>query len=128
MARQITIASARTAENFWRPLALRAQWDVHRAAQLLHRSLRSLERFCQQDLGCPPREWFQRERLATAAQRLAAGHSVKTVALELNYTRAANFSRDFKRHFGRRPTALAPSLADQFLRPPAAAAPDPAKP
>lgn len=70
-----------------------------------------MERLCQQDLGCTPREWFQRERMVTAARLLAAGHSVKTVALELNYTRPANFSRDFKRHHGRIARTFIPLLS-----------------
>lgn len=102
MARQISTDPARTADDFWRPLAVRAQWDVNRAAQLLNRSLRSMERLCQQDLGCTPREWFQRERMVIAARLLAAGHSVKTVALELNYARPALAQKTTHWRFGKR--------------------------
>ncbi len=94
--------------HFWRPLAQRAHWDVTAAAKILQVSLRQLERLCQRDLCCSPRDWFQRERMTAAARLLNANESVKAVALHLGYTRPANFSRDFKRHFGRTPRHFAP--------------------
>ncbi|MEN9576509.1 MAG: hypothetical protein RL514_4364 [Verrucomicrobiota bacterium] len=100
--------AAAAAETFWRPLAVRAQWDTTAAAQLLGLSQRQLERLCQRDLGCSPRAYFQGERMATAARLLASGRLVKAVALELGYTLSANFSRDFKRHHGRPPRLFAP--------------------
>ncbi len=103
--------AARPAEAFWRPLAQRAGYDASAAAQLLGVCLRSLERLCQRELGCTPSEWFQRERMATAAQLLATGRSAKCVALDLGYAHLSNFSRDFKRHHGRSPTVFAPRLA-----------------
>lgn len=96
------------ASDYWRGLAARAQYDVPAAAQLLGVSLRSLERLCQRDLDCTPTEWFHCERMAAAARLLTAGQSVKVVAAQLGYTLPANFSRDFKRHFGRTPRAFAP--------------------
>lgn len=96
------------AEKSWRELAARADYDPVTAARLLQISLRQLERECQRALGCPPRKFFQGERMARAAQLLAAGKSAKSVALELGYSQLANFSRDFKRHHGRCPTVFAP--------------------
>ncbi len=96
------------AEKSWRELAARADYDPVTAARLLQISLRQLERECQRELGCTPTEWFQRERMATAARLLADRKSVKEVAFQLGYTLPANFSRDFKRRFGRTPRAFAP--------------------
>jgi AraC-like DNA-binding protein len=104
------------AQTFWRPLAQRVGYDLQAAAQLLEVSVRQLERRCQRDLGCTPREWFQRERMTAASRLLATGHSVKVVAAQLGYTQPANFSRAFKRHHGRTPRALVPRA--QFFLPP----------
>ena len=108
--------AAPAVEAFWRSLAQRAQWNVPAAARDLSLSLRQLERLCQRDLGCAPREWFQRGRMAAAARLLAASQSVKVVAMQLGYTQPANFSRDFKRHFGRTPRTFTPRLL--FVLPP----------
>lgn len=91
-------------------LAKQSGWDVHVAAQLLGISRRSLGRLCQRDLDCTPKEFFHRERMAHASELLVARQSIKAVALNLGYTRPANFSRDFKRHFGRTPRALVPRI------------------
>ncbi|KAF0179285.1 MAG: Transcriptional regulator AraC family protein [Limisphaerales bacterium] len=89
-------------------LAERSGWDVPAAAELLNVSLRQLERLSQRELGCTPTEWMQCERMAAAVRLLATGQPVKVVAMNLGYTRSANFSRDFKRHFGRNPRTFAP--------------------
>lgn len=109
-------SAGRAAREFWRPLARQAGWDVSLAAQHHGVSVRQLERLCQRDLGCTPREWFQRERMVLAAELLAARQSIKIVAGQLGYSQPANFSRDFKRHFGRPPRAFAPRPL--FLLPP----------
>jgi AraC-like DNA-binding protein len=101
------------AEKSWRELAARADYHPAVAARLLRLSLRQLERHCQRQLGCSPRDLFQRERMARAAQLLAAGQPAKAVALELGYSQLANFSRDFKHHHGRCPTVFAPK-SDPF--------------
>lgn len=98
------------ADAYWRDLAARSFWHVPTAARQLGLSLRQLERLCQRDLGCSPRDYFQRDRMAAAARRLAAGQPVKAVAMSLGYTRPANFSRDFKRHFARNPRTFTPRL------------------
>lgn len=105
-----------------RAVAAQSAWDVPTAACLLGLSVRQLERYCQRALGCTPTIWMQRERMATAAELLTAGEPIKTVAARLGYTLPANFSRDFKRHFGRTPRSLLPR---PWLLPPAEpAAPD----
>ena len=78
-------------------------------------SLRQFERLCQQELKTTPNHFFQRERMDAAARLLAERWSVKEVAFHLGYTLSANFSRDFKRHFGRRPTAFIPSPFERAL-------------
>lgn len=110
MASRQPETAAPSGRDFWGHLARRADWDVTAAAQHLGISLRQLERLCQEQLGCAPRECFQRERMAEAARLLASCQSVKIVAMQLGYTQPANFSRDFKRHFGRTPRAFVPRL------------------
>lgn len=103
------IDSAETAaRDYWRQLAEQSGWDIHAAARLLDLSLRQLERQCQRELDYTPTEWFHCERMAAAARLLAGRQPVKMVASRLGYTLPANFSRDFKRHFGRSPRAFAP--------------------
>ncbi len=101
----------RTAEEHWRSLAQRADYNLQTVAQLVGVSVRQLERLCQRELGCTPTEWLDRERMAAAVRLLTEGQAVKVVALQLGYSRPANFSRDFKRHFGRPPSALVPQHA-----------------
>lgn len=88
--------------------AQRAGYDLQTAARLVGVSVRQLERLCQRELGCTPTEWFDRERMAVAVRLLTEGQAVKVVALQLGYSQPANFSRDFKHHFGQSPSAFAP--------------------
>jgi len=106
-SRRVDSAST-PAVDFWRQLAHQAGYDLQAAARLLQTSLRQLERECQRELRCTPRDWFQQERMKLATQLLADGQPVKVVALHLGYTQLSNFSRDFKRHFGQTPRAFAP--------------------
>lgn len=115
------------AEDHWRALAVRAGYDHHNVARLLKLSLRQLERQCRRALGCTPREWLHRERMMLAARLLAEGQPAKCVALRLNYSQLANFSRDFKRHHGQSPTAYAPRPQLFPVVPVSARAPAPAK-
>lgn len=101
----------------WHHLAQRADWDPTVAARELGVSLRQLERDCQDQHGCTPRDYFHRLRMTEAARLLATGLSVKVVAAQLAYTLPANFSRDFKRHHGRTPRTFVPRL---LLPPPPA--------
>ena len=67
---------------------------------------RSLQRLCQQHLGCSPLALINR-RLAIEAQRLLryTNASVAEVAAELGYADASYFSRGYLRQTGRRPSA-----------------------
>ncbi|PAW88706.1 MAG: hypothetical protein B9S33_04475 [Pedosphaera sp. Tous-C6FEB] len=116
MASHLNVMPVPASAKCWRELAVRAAYQPAVAARLLQLSLRQLERHCQRQLGCSPRQFFQRERMVRAAQLLAAGQAAKSVALGLGYSQLANFSRDFRRHHGRSPTVFAP-------RPPFSAAP-----
>lgn len=116
MASHLDVVLVPASEKCWRELAVRAAYQPAVAARLLQISLRQLERQCHRQLGCSPRQFFQRQRMARAAQLLAAGQTAKSVALELGYSQLTNFSRDFRRHHGRSPTVFAP-------RPPFSAAP-----
>ena len=86
--------------SFWLQLAKLCHYDVRAAARHLKITLRQLERICQQDLHRCPREFFHAERMFFAADLVAKGNPIKTVALETGYLYLGNFSRDFKLQFG----------------------------
>lgn len=109
VARQITEGTPHAAEEHWRQLAHRSGYNPATAAKLLGFSLRHLERLARRDLNCPPSEWFHRARLDRGTELLAEGKTVKAVATQLGYTHPGNFSRDFKRRFGRTPRACTPN-------------------
>lgn len=93
------------APNYWSALAVRSRFCVTTAAGFLQLSPRQFERRCRRELGCSPHEFFHRERMMRAEQLLTRGHAAKHVAAELGYTQPANFTRAFKLHFGKPPSA-----------------------
>jgi|LakMenE18May11ns_1017448.scaffolds.fasta_scaffold9956598_3 AraC-like DNA-binding protein len=72
-------------------------------------SRRALQRAFQQRFGCGPMQWLRRRRLELALKQLSgadAGDSVAAIARRCGYVSAANFSRDFSRVYGRRPSEI----------------------
>jgi AraC-like DNA-binding protein len=74
-------------------------------ADRLAMNRRRFTRLFRQETGLSFGEWRQRACLAVALPRLAAGEAVTTIALDLGYEGAGNFSTMFKRQVG-----VAPSL------------------
>ncbi|MGM9480328.1 helix-turn-helix domain-containing protein [Roseateles sp. NT4] len=60
-------------------------------------------------------EWRQRVRLLRALELIAAGRSVKSVALELGYANVSGFIALFKRRFGVTPGQHALATAPEGL-------------
>lgn len=79
---------ARTLEDWARELAI---------------SARTLARAFQREAGMPFREFRRQVRLHAAMERLAEGRSVTTVAHELGFGSATNFSTMFRRATGKTP-------------------------
>lgn len=70
-------------------------------------SRRSLHYLFQQRFGCSPMQWVRQLRMAMALERLehpSAGDTVKGVAGECGYRSLSQFSLDFQRAHGRRPS------------------------
>jgi len=63
-------------------------------------SRRTLARRFRAETGMTLREWRRRLRLLAAAERLAAGRPVTSVALELGYASPSAFTHAFRRAFG----------------------------
>lgn len=72
-------------------------------------SRRALQRAFQQRFGCGPLQWLRRRRLELALEQLSradVGDSVAAIARRCGYLSPANFSRDFSRVYGRRPSEI----------------------
>lgn len=72
-------------------------------ARELATSARTLARAFQREAGMPFREFRRQVRLHAAMERLAAGRSVTTVAHELGFGSATNFTTMFRRATGTTP-------------------------
>ncbi|WP_413739198.1 helix-turn-helix domain-containing protein [Sodalis sp. RH21] len=66
-------------------------------------SARTLARLFIKEAGMTFTRWRDHVRVMTAADRLARGHNVTAIALELGYQRANNFSTMFSRLLGAPP-------------------------
>lgn len=65
---------------------------------------KTIQRWFIHDTGMTFGKWRQQARLLTAIQRLALGHSVLEVALEVGYNTPSAFSAMFRRQFGVSPS------------------------
>lgn len=67
-------------------------------------SERHLRRVFDEGLGISPKEWLRQERMVAARNLLRHGSSIKEVAIDLGFSTAKMFSRDFISFYGLRPT------------------------
>lgn len=67
-------------------------------------SKRTMQRLFDEETGMSFSKWRQRLRLINAMQRLAAGESVTTAALEAGYNSASAFIAMFRKQLGTTPT------------------------
>lgn len=67
-------------------------------------SERHLRRVFDEGLGISPKEWLRQERMVAARNLLRHGSSIKEVAIDLGFSTAKMFSRDFIAFYGVRPT------------------------
>ena len=85
-------------------LAHRAGYRAGRLAKLCGVSLRQLERYFHDDMGCPPGRWLRGERIRTACELLNSATSIKEVAQSLGFGSPSHFSTQFKNSTGRCPS------------------------
>ena len=89
----------------WLELAEQAGWCVALLATHCGVGVRTLELYFRGAMGESPRKWLFEQRMRRANELLQAGSSVTETALALgyNYDYRGNFSRDFKKRWGRSP-------------------------
>lgn len=73
-------------------------------------SLRSATRGFLRETGMTPGDWRTQRRLLAAVERLASGHAVTRVAIEVGYIDASSFIAVFRRAFGMTPARWADTL------------------
>ena len=67
-------------------------------------SERHLRRVFEEGLGIAPKDWLRQERMVAARSLLRQGSPIKEVAIDLGFTTAKMFSRDFQIFYGVKPT------------------------
>jgi AraC family transcriptional regulator of adaptative response / DNA-3-methyladenine glycosylase II len=67
-------------------------------------SERHLRRVFEEGIGMSPKEWLRQERMVAARSLLRHGSPIKEVAIDLGFSTAKMFSRDFLTFYGVRPT------------------------
>lgn len=84
-----------------------AREGEYRMANLCDRigvSERHLRRVFEDGIGISPKEWLRQERMVAARSLLREGSPIKEVAIDLGFTTAKMFSRDFQVFHGVKPT------------------------
>ena len=76
-------------------------------------SERTLERHFLKSFGKSPKVWLNEQRQTLAKKLLEEGVPVGEVADRLCYSRLTNFSRAFKKYWGKAPTAFTASPATE---------------
>lgn len=67
-------------------------------------SERHLRRVFEEGIGISPKDWLRQERMVAARSLLREGSPIKEVAIDLGFTTAKMFSRDFQLYHGVKPT------------------------
>jgi len=88
----------------WAALAGKSNWSAGKLAKMCGVSLRTLQRHFQAKIGTSPKIWLSEQRQCEARRLIVEGISVKETAWILGYRHAYNFSRGFKKQWGRSPT------------------------
>jgi AraC-like DNA-binding protein len=93
-------------------LASSCGYKSRELARALRITPRHLQRMFATELGCSPRAWLNEQRLLAARQMLSTARTVKEVAYTLGFPTVSQFSRDFRHHFGVRPSSLLAQRSD----------------
>ena len=84
--------------------AISLPWSKAQAASMVGMSEKTLNRHFQQQTALTYSEWVRRAKLMNALERLAQGHSVLRVALDLGYGSHSAFTAMFRRVMGISPS------------------------
>jgi transcriptional regulator GlxA family with amidase domain len=87
-------------------LAAKCAYRAPELARELGITPRHLQRLFAAQLGRGPQEWLNERRLLAAGEMLRSAKAVKEVAYRLGFPSASQLSRDFRNHFGIRPSEL----------------------
>jgi len=79
-------------------------------------SERHLRRVFDDGLGISPKEWLRQERMVAARNLLRHGSPIKEVAIDLGFSTAKMFSRDFLSFHGVRPTDFQRKESERIIR------------
>jgi transcriptional regulator GlxA family with amidase domain len=99
-------ASISTAFQRLPELASSCGYSSRELARAIGITQRHLQRLFAAKIGCTPRTWLNEQRLLAARQMLCTARAVKEVAHSLGFPTVSQFSRDFRSHFGVRPSSL----------------------
>ena len=98
----------------WESLARKADFNAGKLAKLCQVSPRQLERFFAKKVHQTPGQWLRRLQCWMATELVARGYTTKEVAVELKFSNASHFCREFKKNFGASPMKFcASTLAKQ---------------
>jgi AraC-like DNA-binding protein len=89
----------------WNDLAKDTNWSATRLAKYCNISTSTLTRFFRKNMGKTPKAWLREQRLYGAAESIKAGNSVKETAYRYGYKYPNQFSREFFKYWGCRPTS-----------------------
>jgi AraC family transcriptional regulator of adaptative response / DNA-3-methyladenine glycosylase II len=87
-------------------LAGKCGYKSRELARALGMTQRHLQRLFATHFGRGPQEWLNEQRLEAAGRMLRNAQAVKEVAYRLGFPSASQLSRDFRNHFGIRPSQL----------------------
>jgi len=88
----------------WISLARLANWSATKLAKDCNVSMSTLKRFFLRRMGKTPKAWLTEQRQYQAKAAIECGLSVKESAFQLGYQHPTQFSRDFKKFWGRSPS------------------------
>lgn len=84
-------------------LARECHFNAHELAARCGVGVRQLTHYFEQDIGRAPQEWLKEQKMIAAGYLLREAGAVKPVSMELGYSRADNFARDFRQAHGLTP-------------------------
>ena len=96
---------------------LRQRLLLRDVARQVSVSVRTLQQLFRAHQGVPISDFIRERRMQRAQELLARGNeAVSAVAEEVGYTSAANFSRDYRKRFGRTPSSVRKSASGAARR------------
>lgn len=85
-------------------IAREGEYQLSNLCDRIGVSERHLRRVFEEGIGISPKDWLRQERMVAARSLLREGSPIKEVAIDLGFTTAKMFSRDFQLFHGVKPT------------------------